>query len=470
MPAPKVKAQGSSPGDTALAAWETALVWISLGAVLVLSARAVSGSLWLDETATYWVVKDGLGNLFSRAWEWPGASAVYDLTAWAGNLLTPVFGLEPALRLPSVLSAVLAALLLFRLGQRLIGRRAALIAVTAFFCIYDVAFAVIDARPYALGLALLTGSAYALVRFLDTADRRYAIVYVATSALLVYTHYLLALGLIAQLIYAWSDRRKLAPYWAAIGVLCLPLAGHAWSLYQTRGAHFFASAPEFPALVRAAAPTALAAAVFLGAIFGGASQPVGRPIPRALLLVWGLLPPTLLFLAALLSDTPLFVARYYLAAAPALALLAGWLLSRTTRAGPACAVLAAVFACLYGSATSRHGVEDWRAASAAINAQAASGDPVLVASGFVEATPRDINRRDVLFSPQMAYPVPNMIRLPERPTESALPADFGGAAHVFLLCYEFQMPYAQWAAARLPGYRAQKVASFGPLDLIRFDK
>src|SRR5579862_9356953 len=70
------------------------------GACLLLAvafaARGITSSLWLDETATYWVIKDGIGNLFSRVWEWTGASLPYDLTAWVSHYLAPVFGLEQA--------------------------------------------------------------------------------------------------------------------------------------------------------------------------------------------------------------------------------------------------------------------------------------------------------------------------------------------------------------------------------------
>ena len=447
---------------------EILLITSSLSMVALLTLRGLSSCLWLDETGTYWVIKDGLPSLSARSWAWPGASAVYDLTAWAGSFLRPLVGLEASLRLPSIISAVAAGVLLYRIGARLLNRRAALIAVVAMFCTYDVAFAAIDARPYSLGLALLLASMYSLIRFLDTPDRRFGMAYVSASALLVYTHYFLALGLAAQLVYGWTNRRKLWMWWSAIGAACFPLTGHFLSLYRMRGEHLFAGTPQLPELLRSCAPPALAAALFLSGIFGRPRDDAPGPIPRAFLLVWALFPPLLLFLVALIAQLPVFVPRYLLSVAPAIALLAGWLLSRVTSVGAGCTLLAIAFVCAYGKETAHHGTDDWRAASAALNAQTAPGDAILVASGFVEATPADL-RRDVLFGPQLAYPIPGFVRLPRKPVESALPDDFGGERRVFLLCYQSQLKYADWIGAKRPGYRERTAAAFGDLVLTRFD-
>lgn len=242
-PHPKPPIDSGLPTDIKLPGWEAALSYGSLLLAFVLVVRGIASSLWLDETATYWVIKDGLNNLFPRAWEWTGASALYDLTAWASHFLAPVIGFEVALRLPSVLATVVAVYLIYQLGRRLADRRAGLLSAIAFLCIYQVAFAAIDARPYALGLALLLASSLYFLKFLESPKLLYAIVYVAASALVVYTHYLLALGLVAQLIYGWCHRRKLASLWLAVGALCLPLSGHVLNLYNTRKAHSFTPPP-----------------------------------------------------------------------------------------------------------------------------------------------------------------------------------------------------------------------------------
>jgi hypothetical protein len=135
----------------------------------------------------------------------------------------------------------------------------------------------------------------------------------------------------------------------------------------------------------------------------------------------------------------------------------------------ASALLLVVFTVTYQLGSS-HTAEDWRGATAALNAQAAPEDPVLVASEFVEGTLPDINRRDVLYAPQLAYPISHMFRLPNIPTQSALPENLDGAKRVFFLGFQRQMDYARFLAQRLPGYRAQRIGSFGDVVLVRFDQ
>ena len=70
--------------------------------VLLLWFGMVSSSFWLDESGTWWIVKDGPAEAVRRAFSWSGQSPLYYLIAW---LSSRVFGLnEIALRLPSVLA------------------------------------------------------------------------------------------------------------------------------------------------------------------------------------------------------------------------------------------------------------------------------------------------------------------------------------------------------------------------------
>ena len=443
---------------------------ISLGCLALafgIGIRAITSGLWLDETGTYWVIRDGLGSVFNRC---PLGSVAYYVAAWAGSLLRPIAGFETALRLPSVLATMAAGWLLFQLGRRLLGRRAALIAVVAFFCLYDVASAMLDARPYALGLLLLLASMFSLVKWLDSSDWRYAILYVAASALLVYTHYLLVLGLAPQLVYAWREKHKMLLLWVGVAVLCLPLAIPLLTLYHARQEHAYLPKPVPLDLFRALAPPTMTATIFLAAILGRASRRLTTSVPRIFLMVWAFFPPVILFAVSYFHDFSLFLPRYCLSSAPAIALLAGWILSRISPAWLASMILLAGFVFAYGGAIANRGGDDWRAADAMINAQFSPNDVVLVASGFAEATPQEINRSDAFFAPQVAYPIPKFGRLPASPIPTALPADFGGAKHVLLLVFDFQMQYADWNAQKLPGCHERLLGRFGRLQVIRFDR
>src|SRR4051812_36701726 len=94
----------------------SAFSYICLAAALLFSAARITSSFWLDETATFWVVKDGLREVVSRSWQWSGQSALYYLTAWTGLRAAPYIGLEAALRAPSLLSMLLAAVLIYTVG------------------------------------------------------------------------------------------------------------------------------------------------------------------------------------------------------------------------------------------------------------------------------------------------------------------------------------------------------------------
>ena len=107
---------------------------------------------------------------------------------------------------------------------------------------------------------------------------------------------------------------------------------------------------------------------------------------------------------------------------------------------------------------------------AALNAQATAEDAVLVASAFVEGTPQDINRRDVLFAPQLVYPIRQMFRLPNIFDEKAMPTDLLRKRRVFLVAVQRQMPYVTWLVQNLPGYRAESLGSFGAVVVLKFEK
>jgi len=428
--------------------------------------------------------------VFRRCWEWTGASAPYDLLAWVSSLLAPAIGIEPALRLPSLVAAAIAIVLVYQLGRYMADQRTGLLSAVAFLSIQPVAFAAIDARPYALGLALLVASMLYFLKWLDSPRRLYAVIYVIASALVVYTHYLLALGLVAQLVYGRRYIRKLAPLWLAIGALCLPLGGHLLNLYETRLAHTFINTPSLSVLLGTVAPASLAAGALLTILLSkrlavASVQPrqledaplrsrlataASVQMPRQLLLVWLFFPPVFLFLLSTLTDTKLFLPRYAVSCAPAIAILAGYGISRLGNIGMASAILVAAYTITFWHSSSEHVAENWRGAMAALNAQATAEDAVLVTSAFVEGTPQDINRRDVLFAPQLVYPIRQMFRLPNNFDEKTIPGDLLQKRRVFLVAVQRQMPYASWLVQNLPGYRAESLGDFGAVMVLKFEK
>ncbi|MEI9974828.1 MAG: glycosyltransferase family 39 protein [Ignavibacteriota bacterium] len=468
-------------------------------AVIELWAVPLRSSLWLDETATFWIVKDGIPNLLTRSLNWAGQSPLYYLVDWVA--FTIGGRQEWILRLPSFLASVVALWLLYKLASRLFDPATAQFAVLAFACAEPVAFAAADARPYGLALCLLIASALALLEWLDAGQTRYAVGYVLLTTLVLYAHCLFAPVLPAlggyALLRASTERKvqswKFLAAWAAIGILALPLLAQLRHFYRSRGAHsFLVSSPGVNELLEVLAPPVLVGSIALGIflvwlIFPHRLQ--GRFAARreSLLLAtgWALTPPLILFVISVASPTKLFVSRYYLSYMPGLCLIAGWIAASAV-AGRGRSLMATMLTGLsivvWG--ISNHGPEDWSGAMRTIRSQAGSSTmPVVVASGFVEASsPQSLDDpqlREVLFAPQAMYPPTGpLVRLPYRIdaqsepyVEGVLPALRQQSRFVLLTPHESLM-FEPWFRSKLApdGFRSQRLGNFGLLGVYLFSR
>jgi hypothetical protein len=127
-----------------------------------------------------------------------------------------------------------------------------------------------------------------------------------------------------------------------------------------------------------------------------------------------------------------------------------------------------------------HGNEDWRGVTAAITAQASSSDAVLVSTGFVEGTGAAIDSpqlRDVLFSPQLVYPLKQFRRLPYAFEKTAVPADLAGNGRVFLITRRSTlfglatgMKYESLLSQELTGYRSRELGNLAGVSLVVFER
>lgn len=486
-PAPAANAAADRRDKT----WFAVLLTISVSFLWLLPANS---SFWLDETGTFWVIKDGLANTVTRAMYWPAQSPLYYLTAW----LAFVAGgsRELVLRMPSLIAAALAAALLWKLAARLFDRPTARLAVLVFVCAEPVAFAAADARPYALALCLLIGAALMLACWLDTGRARYAAGYALLAALAIAAQCLTATALGVLALYALRRVRKerrvtlraLAACWIATGLLLLPLLAQWLRSYQSRMAHSFAGTPGVGELFAGIAPPILAVPIALGLLFaipGLARLKRGIRNQSALLAIaWAVLPPLFCFAVSVSTDTKLFVPRYYISAAPGLALAAAWLIRRNAagavrRVIPAVVALAAILS--FGNAG--HGGEDWAGAMQA--AKAAAGDstiPVLVASGFIEASDpkalHDPRMGDAFFAPLAMYPAPGkVIRLPFRLDPQSIPylerivaTDLEHRDRFLFICRWQGASFEPWLRGRLAvrGFHSQRLGDFGNVGVFLF--
>jgi len=109
----------------------------------------MSRSLWVDETITYWVVKDGFLDLIYRAIHFQGQSPLYYLVVLC--FIQILSHSEWVLRLPSLLALLIACSLLYRLFLIFFNREGGLVSVLIFIGLWDLLLGC-SARPYALAV------------------------------------------------------------------------------------------------------------------------------------------------------------------------------------------------------------------------------------------------------------------------------------------------------------------------------
>jgi 4-amino-4-deoxy-L-arabinose transferase-like glycosyltransferase len=164
-------------------------------------------SLFADELSTYWIVaKHSLRGVLSLMY---GTASIHhaEITPplfFVASWLTYQLGHTPELlRLPSLVAGALSIPMLYLLGTRTVGRRAALVAtaITALspFMIYYST----EARAYGVMMLLVMVSTLAMLLALDTGRTRWWVGYAVASCAALWTHYTCAFVLVAQLIWLW---------------------------------------------------------------------------------------------------------------------------------------------------------------------------------------------------------------------------------------------------------------------------
>lgn len=454
---------------------------------------ALGSSLWLDETGTAWVVDGGLGTLVHRAaLEFQGTSPIYYVFAWAARSIAP--GSEIALRLPSVVFMAGAVVVVWRLGTKLLGSWAGVIAAVVFASLGSISFAAADARPYALALLASTGAALATVRWLDEGRRADAIAAVLLTALTVYVHVVFAFTLLALGAYAAARRtsarvsvRAMTAALVAAVVLCAPLIPSYLELARRGGGLSFVEPPPLTDLLRVVAQPLVifGAGVALYRArrrLAGKASPPRDPAVLTLLLVWAIAAPVALFVLGRLGSIQLFHPRYLVSVAPAVAILAGWALSALEPAILRAAAAAALVAVPVTSYTGYHYSEDWRGAIASVNRTVSARDPVLMSSGYVES--RDVfwltdpERARFVTAPATFYPVagrlipmPYEVKGEQRAYVDGLLSRLASERRLVLIANNAPALRAYLSAAlESSGFRARMVGAFGRVVVTAFER
>jgi hypothetical protein len=312
---------------------------LGLGVLALGGARllfAAAEPLWFDEAFTLMVVSRPDGATFWReVWLDSNGPIYYTLT----HLWTGLFGHgDLALRAPSLLAVWVAGALPIAMAVKGLSREARITWGALIFAWWGVGY-FLDARCYALLLAISTLQCLYFARLMDRPDRRAALLWASTAAVAILLHYYAVFFCLAQgVIYLGRHRLKALPTWPA-ALVFVPVFGwiayHAPRLaeYSRLGSAWhapldagralgmagFVLGPSTP-LIPAAVAVILIAGLLLGRTRAGQARDEGDTPAGCLMLtaVSGVLAVAMILVSGLFGSG--ISPRYLIPAAPPLML------------------------------------------------------------------------------------------------------------------------------------------------------
>ena len=404
-----------------------ATVAIALGLVVFVWAilDPLDSSLWLDETGTVWLAKGDLITTLENSYRFQGGSPLYNVIAWC---VRSVFGVnEAALRIPSVLGVLVAAVALARLGARLYDASVGLVAAVLFLVLPRITFAAADARPYALALAALVLSTLFLCRWVDEGRVVDSVLYVVFAACTLYLHYLVGVALVAH-VFFFLLRRSEVPRkvgaaevirtGALLALLLVPLVPNLVHVLSQRAVLANPFPQSLTSILRELVPVDLLIALGVGLLGSliflkrpGRLSDGGSSAATVLVVAWLVIPFIIVLAMSARGGTVLLVTRYFLAVIPAIALAFAVVISSiTSTAGRwVCVAIGVVTFLVLQPPPTAHTDEPWRLAASVQRQMADRSTPVLLFAGFIEAKQADWLtdpvRASYLNAPSAAYPM-----------------------------------------------------------------
>ena len=307
----------------------TLIASLLLIALVISLNLPLAESFWLDETISFWVIKDGLLDAFKRSWSHQGQSPLYFVLEWC---TARFFGTaEWILRLPSILATLIAAGFVFQIGKLAFNRNTGAMASVLFLVNDQIIKAGISTRPYAFALACSLAAVLFFIKWFRSNSKKDLYIFFAAMVLAFYFHYLFlgALLAIAALLFAFGDRdffqtrkRELLVGSGIMFAIMLPGLVHFILILSRQDLFSFNNNPDFDDFLSASFPlyyliyalTVLIIALIakLGAGFSfhlGTRENFKFIIAFAL---WAVVPPGLFFIHSLLSEAHSFIPRYFL--------------------------------------------------------------------------------------------------------------------------------------------------------------
>ena len=457
---------------------------------------AIRAPLWLDETVSFFVIKGGFAEIFSRQ-GWPGVPAYpYLLWFWAKVVGTG----EIALRISSVVAMLGAVYLLYRSARELFDWDVAVIAAVVF-CLHPIINSEsIDVRPYAFAGLAITSSIFALVRLRHNNSNWLAALFGLSAACIIYFQFLFAVIVPALVICFFAIKvgdsktrwRQFGVALIAFAIAFLPVVPGAQFMFHTSSVHVFDLAPAFWEL-RGTLGEKRPVLILAGTILlAGATRRLdlrSRVEGRKILFCGslGLIPILILYGVSVGTSTHIFVPRYRAVAIPGIALCWAYVVSRIESRALRllfCTALVAVTAYhSFTSPSSRIHNYTWKYALEAAERNASPDNaPVLICSDLPESDhmPMPIGAavKDSAIFAQLSY---YQLSVPVVPLPRALNAEAVQAGSRFLqeaanrherflaLAFEPSYQTLDWLASNAEGtHRVHELGMFDRVKVLEF--
>jgi hypothetical protein len=399
---------GSTPVLVAVLALCVARLWL----------MPLPSSFWVDEMVSAFVIHFGPLH--------PSLAVAPQVTEtiyyWLPRAAESIFGFsEVVYRVPSLIVLGIALWLIAKLAARLIHPQAAWFAVFACLALKGFNYQADDARPYALGTCVAAASLFFLVRWLDTARWREALLFIVFAALLWRVHlvfwpfYAIFAIYVAVRIFRSETTvkwKEAAQVFGLLSITLIPVAVDAIKLVREAHAHVIVDLPtlrdlrrtlKFLLIAQCGIGALIAAFLLRHRVISWKAIALPELSSWVLILGWWLWHPFALFAFSLLTGNSVYVDRYLSLALPGAALTATLAAafslneSANTRDWRLCA--AGLGVCVFvalgqwpdvwqGELWPVHHNSDWRAAARTINKWTVNVDtPVLLPSPFIEAKP-----------------------------------------------------------------------------------
>lgn len=416
------------------------LLILVLGVVIAVFLRqgVLFRSLWIDESVTFWVIKDSLADAWQRAFSFQGQSPLYFCLLW---LWKHVAGSsEIALRIPSFIFLAGAFVLIGKLAHKFFAYPAAVVTTLALLTSTRVEL-MLSARPYAFGFFFAFLSLHALLRWCTTRSLNDWTLLVLATALTMYGHALFALFALVHLLAYFDCKRRgeIPPFYQLTLAWIVALLCFAPGIFQLIGLSSqkdvleFSELPAILEVVEAYFPKTIVMSLCVTFVLARVMIPGANFLSSAVqrstwigLFLWYVVPPVLFYLLCLITGTAVFKSRYYVWQVGALALGYAAFVS-CLRPARVQHIAVLVLACGILINALGHGIYDegWKSAAEKINSLTDNAStPLLVQPGLVES--RSLtwlaasDTRDYLAAPLSYYRI-------ERPFE-LLPLNFDSPA------------------------------------------